>query len=196
MACTTPDTAQTIRQPRSSVSSLHHAVEASLDTQPTATEAITSTAPSPSVTIASDPAATAITSSAVPDTARQPAIKEAPPSLWQEALRSLEQLPEHRILLENCVEKDVRQITSAIEDNIIRIEKERKGKEWKIPFREDVVVMKDIAMKVLRWVHKFRDISDIAIQYDPVHAALPWAAFQFLLKVNMSCQPLRTEPEN
>ena len=87
------------------------------------------------------------------------------------------------------------QITTSIEENIIKIENERKGKAWKIPFLGNVIVMKDIAMKVLHWVHKFREIGDIAIQSDPIHAALPWAAFRFLLKVNMSCRLLRTERE-
>ena len=192
---TTPDSAQTVRRSRS-VSSTRHAAAARAETLPTATQPITSSAPLPSITIGSEPAATAITASAVSDTACQPETKEAPPSLWQEALRSLEGLPEHRILLENCVGEDVRQITSSIEKIVDRIKEGRKGKEWKIPFLGNVIVMKDIVMKMLRWVHKFRAIGDIAIQHDPVHAALPWAAFRFLLTVNMSFQLLRTEPEN
>jgi len=98
--------------------------------------------------------------------------------------------------LENSVEKDLSCITSSIEETITRIQKERRGKEWKFSFLGDAIVMKDIVMKTLRWVHKFREIGDIAIQFDPIHAALPWAAFRFFLKVNMSCQLLRTEPEN
>lgn len=33
------------------------------------------------------------------------------------------------------------------------------------------------------WVNKFKEVVDVAIQYDPVHAALPWAAVRFLLQV-------------
>ena len=194
-ANTTPDTAQTVRRSRS-VASSHNAVAASVETLPTAKQPITPAASLPSITIASEPPATATTASAVSDTTRQPKTKEAPPSLWQEALRSLEELPEHRILLENCVGEDVHQITSSIEKKVDRIKEERKGKEWKIPFLGNVIVMKDIVMKTLRWVHKFRAVGDIAIQHDPVHAALPWAGFRFLLTVYMSFQLLRMEPEN
>ena len=37
--------------------------------------------------------------------------------------------------------------------------------------------------KILRWVDKFKAIADITAQYDPVHAALPWAGFRLLLQV-------------
>jgi len=186
---------RTVRRSRS-VASSHQAIAASVETSPTATQPTTSTAPLPSITIASEPPATATTASAVSDTACQAETKEAPPSLWHEALCSLEELPEHGILLGNCVGEDVHQITTSIEENIVGIENERKGKEWKIPFLGNVIVMKDIAMEMLRWVHKFREIGDIAIQSDPIHAALPWAAFRFLLKVNINRQLLYTEPEN
>lgn len=33
------------------------------------------------------------------------------------------------------------------------------------------------------WIQKFIEVGDIAIQYDPGHAALPWAAVRFVLMV-------------
>lgn len=33
-------------------------------------------------------------------------------------------------------------------------------------------------------VNKFKDVGDVAASYDPVHAALPWAAVRFLLEVS------------
>jgi len=98
-------------------------------------------------------------------------------------------MPEHKVLSDTGVDEDVRQIATAIGDITARIKKEREGKEWKISFGGDKIVMKDIAMKVLHWVHKFREIGDIIIQFDPVHAALPWAGFRLLLKVNMCYKP-------
>ncbi|CAG9956002.1 unnamed protein product [Clonostachys rosea f. rosea IK726] len=32
-----------------------------------------------------------------------------------------------------------------------------------------------------RLAQKFKEVGDIAVNFDPVHAALPWAAFRFLL---------------
>ncbi|KAI5810371.1 hypothetical protein BZA77DRAFT_172525 [Pyronema omphalodes] len=48
--------------------------------------------------------------------------------------------------------------------------RKRKTKTWKID-------------KLLNWIDKFKEIGDIVVQYDPAHAALPWAAFRFLLKI-------------
>ena len=108
-------------------------------------------------------------------------------------MRSLE-LPEHQVLSEACVEEDVRQIATFTGDIMSRIKKEKVGKEWKITFGEDKIVMKDIAMKAHHWVHKFRESGNTITQFDPVHAALPWAVFR--LKVNMCCQPPANRTRN
>lgn len=33
-------------------------------------------------------------------------------------------------------------------------------------------------------MEKFKGVGDVAVQYDPGHAALPWAAIRFLLQVS------------
>ncbi|KAI5806000.1 hypothetical protein BZA77DRAFT_368834 [Pyronema omphalodes] len=48
--------------------------------------------------------------------------------------------------------------------------KNSKIKAWKID-------------KLLNWLDKFKEMGDIVVQYDPTHAALPWAAFRFILKI-------------
>ncbi|KAA8894561.1 hypothetical protein FN846DRAFT_786170, partial [Sphaerosporella brunnea] len=65
---------------------------------------------------------------------------------------------------------------------------EKEGKSWKIKFRGDEIVLRDVGMKILGWVDKFKDIGDIVVQFDPVHAALPWAGFRFLLKLCLDKQ--------
>lgn len=37
--------------------------------------------------------------------------------------------------------------------------------------------------KVSIWLQKFVEVGDVAVNYDPGHAALPWAGIRFLLKV-------------
>ena len=59
----------------------------------------------------------------------------------------------------------------------------KKGEVWKVKFREEEVVLRDVGIKILRWVDMFKQIGDTVVQYDPVHAALPWAVFRFLLQV-------------
>ena len=57
-------------------------------------------------------------------------------------------------------------------------------KRWKYKKSNgEVIILRDLLEKVMVWVNKFKEVVDVAIQYDPVHAALPWAAVRFLLQV-------------
>jgi hypothetical protein len=60
----------------------------------------------------------------------------------------------------------------------------KRERAWTIKWRGDDIVLRDVAMKIVQWVDKFKQIGDIAVQYDPGHAILPWAIFRFLLQVN------------
>lgn len=53
------------------------------------------------------------------------------------------------------------------------------AKRWKI----GRVVIRDVFEKILAWVDKFVKICDIVVQFDPVHAALPWACIRTILMV-------------
>lgn len=44
------------------------------------------------------------------------------------------------------------------------------------------VVLYKIFERIVKWVNKFKEVGDITMQYDPAHAALPWAAVRFLLQ--------------
>lgn len=50
-----------------------------------------------------------------------------------------------------------------------------------------MINLRDRAEKILEWVDKFKQVGDIAIQYDQAHAALPWAGIRFILQV---CLPV------
>ncbi|KAH6869627.1 hypothetical protein B0T10DRAFT_450909, partial [Thelonectria olida] len=45
------------------------------------------------------------------------------------------------------------------------------------------VIVRDVLAKVAKWVSHFKEVGDIVVQYDPVHAALPWAGVRFLLNI-------------
>jgi ankyrin repeat domain-containing protein 50 len=36
---------------------------------------------------------------------------------------------------------------------------------------------------MILWLNKFKDIGDIAVSFDPIHASLPWAGVRLLLQV-------------
>ena len=43
--------------------------------------------------------------------------------------------------------------------------------------------LRDYTSKIVGCLIKFKAVGDTAVQYDPVHAALPWAAVRFILQV-------------
>ena len=51
------------------------------------------------------------------------------------------------------------------------------------------VLFRDILGKVVKWVERFQQVGDTAVQYDPGHAALPWMVVRALL--NVSLPPIR-----
>jgi hypothetical protein len=57
-----------------------------------------------------------------------------------------------------------------------------KGR-WKFKKGNKEVIIRDKLEKVVKWVDKFKEVGDNAIQYDPAHAALPWACVRFFLQV-------------
>ncbi|MCJ1435564.1 hypothetical protein MMC27_004938 [Xylographa pallens] len=50
----------------------------------------------------------------------------------------------------------------------------------------EVIILRDIFEKIISWIQKFKDVGDMAMQYDPGHAALPWAGIRFLLQVTVN----------
>jgi ankyrin repeat domain-containing protein 50 len=72
-------------------------------------------------------------------------------------------------------------------DELCRLAVEQKEKcnekRWKFNFNGQQVILYDVAQKIFYWLQKFKEVGDIAVNFDPVHAALPWATFRFLLQV-------------
>ncbi|KAK3292927.1 uncharacterized protein B0H64DRAFT_464707 [Chaetomium fimeti] len=55
-------------------------------------------------------------------------------------------------------------------------------KQWKFTTPSGkVIVARDVLEKIVGWINRYKAVGDVASQFDTVHAALPWAAFRFLL---------------
>ncbi|KAH6962404.1 hypothetical protein BKA56DRAFT_560140 [Ilyonectria sp. MPI-CAGE-AT-0026] len=63
-------------------------------------------------------------------------------------------------------------------------------KAWKFRFRGRDIILRDVAGKIVLWLGKFKDVGDVVVNYDPAHAALPWAAIRFLLSAATAEQEL------
>ncbi len=56
-------------------------------------------------------------------------------------------------------------------------------------FNGQEIIVRDICAKFIACVKKFMGIMDIAVSFDPGHAALPWAAVRFVLLVGANSSP-------
>jgi hypothetical protein len=74
-------------------------------------------------------------------------------------------------------------------EEVLSIVNEKKRlcleKRWKwTNSKNETIIIRDVFEKVSCWISKFVEVVDVAVQYDPGHAALPWAAVRALLKVS------------
>ncbi|KAF8850217.1 hypothetical protein BDZ45DRAFT_205985 [Acephala macrosclerotiorum] len=58
-----------------------------------------------------------------------------------------------------------------------------KKKRWRHRKGGHDIIIRDKLEKIVKWVEKFVEVGDTIVQYDPGHAALPWASVRFLLKI-------------
>lgn len=101
-------------------------------------------------------------------------------NLWDKAVEALNdeeraqldfQRPDKRLVLEELLE--------VIEDKKQLCLRRR----WKVRKRNgELVFLRDVLGKLTLWINKFREVGDVAVQYDPSHAALPWAGVRLVLQ--------------
>jgi hypothetical protein len=123
-----------------------------------------------------------------------PTGSTGPQSLWAKAISQLDL--HERETLRGFIEADTQDMASILEstrNETRRIVDTNRERAWKITVRGEDLVLRDVGMKILQWVDGFKEIGDIAAQFDPVHAALPWALFKFLLQVGSNTWHLLIE---
>jgi hypothetical protein len=81
---------------------------------------------------------------------------------------------------------------SILEDVLAAVEEGKQiciKRRWKYKKGDHEVIIRDKLEKTLTWVNKFKEVGDTVMQYDPGHAALPWAGVRFLIQVSGSHLP-------
>jgi hypothetical protein len=118
------------------------------------------------------------------DTAPATTNRTVPESLWEKAVSELD-MQESATLVDfiRSNPQDMASVLENIRDETQRIMDANRETVWKINVNDQEIVMEDIGIKILVWIDKFKVIGNVAAQVDPVHAALPWAIFRFLLEV-------------
>ena len=110
-------------------------------------------------------------------------------NLWQKALETLDDDLKFSLDVKKSTKRNIlaAALRTAEEKRQLCLQKRWKFKK---PNGEQVI-LRDVLEKVIVWLEKFKDVGDIAMQYDPSHASLPWAGVRFLLQV---IQPGIVEP--
>lgn len=110
-------------------------------------------------------------------------MTEASADRWATALSYL--TPEDRKAVASDG-KDKLDVLNPLQDETTRAKEKSIEKRWRYrrPGHEgETVILRDLFGKIASWLDRFREIGDIVVQYDPYHAALPWAGVRFLIQV-------------
>ncbi|KAL9036276.1 MAG: hypothetical protein Q9180_004390 [Flavoplaca navasiana] len=105
-------------------------------------------------------------------------------SLWDQAVQSLSDEDKQSIDFS-------RPDKATILADVLQAAEQKKHlcmqKRWKFTKKNGhVFIVRDLCEKIIKWTHKFKEIGDVAVQYDPSHASLPWAAVRFFLQLSVN----------
>ncbi|RSL80990.1 hypothetical protein CEP52_017293 [Fusarium oligoseptatum] len=99
--------------------------------------------------------------------------------LWSAAIRTLgDELTSQIDFAQDSKKKTLDELLAVTE----QARKRLVDKSWSFKRKSgEVVFVRDLLAKAAKWVNHFKAVGDTVVQYDPVHAALPWAGVRFLL---------------
>ncbi|TGO46429.1 hypothetical protein BOTNAR_0588g00050 [Botryotinia narcissicola] len=111
-------------------------------------------------------------------------VKTQSEDLWNEALKQV-QFTNTSALVAAGLER--LQILVEILDLVQKQELKAQERKWKWKKKNgQLIIIRVIFVKLAIWMEKFKSIGDIVVQYDPIHASLPWAVVRFLLQAAVS----------
>lgn len=115
---------------------------------------------------------------------RQKVADSMEKSLWEEAYRTLDKSTSSLL---PSADTDPRIVPTDILNVVNEKKEESLRKRWKFKRSNgEELVLRDIFERIVESVNKFKRVGDLVVQYDPAHAALPWAAARFLLIMSIS----------
>ncbi|ORY58533.1 uncharacterized protein BCR38DRAFT_489446 [Pseudomassariella vexata] len=101
--------------------------------------------------------------------------------LWKIAVK---QLPEEDKACLDVDCPDRRQIVARSLELTNNAKQRCERMAWRFKRKSgEVVIARDVLAKVARWIEHFKAVGDTIVQYDPAHAALPWAGVRFVLQI-------------
>ncbi|KAK2753368.1 hypothetical protein FQN55_003497 [Onygenales sp. PD_40] len=106
-------------------------------------------------------------------------IQQKHETLWDQAVKSLNE--EDRKLI------DFRHPDKlSVLDDVLAVAEKRRSeclqRRWRIRKKNGDIILRDVFEKIIKWVNNFKTVGDVAVQFDPTHASLPWAGVRLLLQ--------------
>ena len=105
-------------------------------------------------------------------------------NLWNLAFESLGSKDQERLQ-----KYDSEKQTNAIDEAFRAVQEKRKAclqKCWTLKTNSGRIIVRDILDKIALWINKFKEVGDVAAQFDPTHVSLPWTGVRFLLQVSIN----------
>jgi len=103
--------------------------------------------------------------------------------LWIQAYHKLPDELKQHLGVNICGAADKLQTLQDILQTAVQAKETTMAKRMNLKWGDKEINMQETADRLVGWISKFKEIGDIAVQYDPVHAALPWAGVRFILLV-------------
>ncbi|RPB27784.1 hypothetical protein L211DRAFT_778835, partial [Terfezia boudieri ATCC MYA-4762] len=109
-----------------------------------------------------------------------PSIAGISNDLWTEAYHKVPDKLKHH-LAANLNKPEPADILQDVLQRAIQAKEANMAKQLKLKWGDKEFDLQETADRLVQWITRFKQVGDIAIQYDPVHAALPWAGVRFIL---------------
>jgi hypothetical protein len=106
--------------------------------------------------------------------------------LWKDAFQKLSSGDQEALgglKISHSAQKPFSETIQELLDLTTKVQDKCQCKSYKFPFKGKEIIMRDVAGKIIFWLNKFKEVGDVAVNFDPVHASLPWAGVRFLLQV-------------
>lgn len=103
-------------------------------------------------------------------------------TLWSNAFKSLP-VEAQKSISESQKASSKVELLQILLDVTEQKRKQCDDQKWKFTVKGRTINLADEADTIVRWLNRFKAFGDIAVNYDPNHAALPWAGESFLLEV-------------
>jgi len=148
----------------------------------------------PQQTPSSNPASSTIQQATIPNSSSsvlQHAAAHIPSGcndLWTKVYNNLPDEIKQQLGLNKLGPADQLQTLQHVLQTAVQAKEANIAKRLKFKCGDKEVDVQETADRLVGWITKFKEVGDIAVQYDPVHAALPWAGVRYILLVRNTLQ--------